>query len=65
VRRRRRFVFLDQRAQTFYQDWEANTRQIVAILRAEAGRSPWDRQLSDLIGELSTRGVPEAVGSTR
>jgi len=50
-----RFVFLDPRAQNFYQDWEANTRQIVAILRAEAGRSPYDRQLSDLVGELSTR----------
>ncbi|KQM83796.1 helix-turn-helix transcriptional regulator [Agromyces sp. Leaf222] len=50
-----RFVFLDPRAQTFYQDWEGNTRQIVAILRAEAGRSPYDRQLSDLVGELSTR----------
>jgi transcriptional regulator with XRE-family HTH domain len=50
-----RFVFLDPRAQDFYQDWEANTRQIVAILRAEAGRSPSDRQLSDLVGELSTR----------
>jgi len=50
-----RFVFLDPKAQTFYQDWEANTRQIVAILRAEAGRSPYDRLLSDLVGELSTR----------
>jgi transcriptional regulator with XRE-family HTH domain len=50
-----RFVFLDPRSQTFYQDWEANTRQIVALLRVEAGRSPYDRQLSDLIGELSTR----------
>jgi len=50
-----RFVFLDPRAQAFYQDWEANTRQIVALLRVEAGRSPYDRQLSDLIGELSTR----------
>jgi transcriptional regulator with XRE-family HTH domain len=50
-----RFVFLDPRAQTFYQDWESNTRQIVALLRVEAGRSPYDRQLSDLIGELSTR----------
>ncbi|MET0886077.1 MAG: helix-turn-helix transcriptional regulator [Mycetocola sp.] len=50
-----RFVFLDPRAQDFYQDWEANTRQIVAILRAEAGRSPYDRRLSDLVGELSTR----------
>jgi transcriptional regulator with XRE-family HTH domain len=50
-----RFVFLDPRAQTFYRDWEGNTRQIVALLRVEAGRSPYDRQLSDLIGELSTR----------
>jgi transcriptional regulator with XRE-family HTH domain len=50
-----RFVFLDARAQTFYRDWEANARQIVAILRAEAGRSPYDRELSDLVGELSTR----------
>ena len=50
-----RFVFLDPRAQNFYQDWEYNTRQIVALLRVEAGRSPYDRQLSDLIGELSTR----------
>lgn len=28
---------------------------MVAILRAEAGRSPYDRQLTTLIGELSTR----------
>lgn len=50
-----RFIFLDPRAQTFYRDWESQTRQIVAILRAEAGRSPYDRQLSALVGELSTR----------
>lgn len=50
-----RFVFLDQRSQNFYQDWEGNAHQIVAILRAEAGRSPYDRGLSDLVGELSTR----------
>lgn len=50
-----RFVFLDPRAQEFYQDWQGTTRQIVAILRAEVGRSPYDRQLSDLVGELSTR----------
>jgi len=50
-----RFVFLAPKAQDFYQDWEANARQIVAILRAEAGRSPYDRHLSDLVGELSTR----------
>jgi hypothetical protein len=50
-----RFVFLDPRARTFYKDWEGNARNIVAILRTEAGRSPYDRALSDLVGELSTR----------
>jgi transcriptional regulator with XRE-family HTH domain len=50
-----RFIFLEPHAQTFYREWEAQTRQIVAVLRAEAGRSPYDRQLSDLVGELSTR----------
>ncbi|PWD49905.1 transcriptional regulator [Serinibacter arcticus] len=50
-----RFLFLDPRAQEFYRDWDDQTRQIVAVLRAEAGRSPYDRQLSDLVGELSTR----------
>lgn len=50
-----RFIFLDERAQAFYREWEAQTRQIVAVLRSEAGRSPYDRQLSDLVGELSTR----------
>jgi transcriptional regulator with XRE-family HTH domain len=50
-----RFIFLDPRAQTFYRDWESNARQIVALLRAEAGRSPNDRILTDLVGELATR----------
>lgn len=50
-----RFMFLDSRAPSFYREWDAQTRQIVAVLRAEAGRSPYDRQLSDLVGELSTR----------
>lgn len=50
-----RFIFLESRAQTFYRDWDAQTRQIVAVLRTEAGRSPYDRRLSDLVGELSTR----------
>ena len=50
-----RFMFLDPRAQTFYRDWPGNARQIVALLRAEAGRSPYDRVLTDLVGELATR----------
>ncbi len=50
-----RFTFLDVRARTFYRDWEGTARQIVALLRAEAGRAPYDRVLTDLVGELATR----------
>ena len=50
-----RFVFLDPRSRTFWVDWEKAARDTVAILRAEAGRNPYDRALSDLIGALSTR----------
>ena len=50
-----RFIFLDPRAQAFYRDWEDAAQQTVALLRAEAGRAPYDRALSDLVGELSTR----------
>ena len=50
-----RFGFLDARAETFYRDLADSRRQSVALLRREAGRSPSDRQLTSLIGELSTR----------
>ncbi|WP_241032613.1 helix-turn-helix transcriptional regulator [Rhodococcus pseudokoreensis] len=53
-----RFAFLDPRAASFYQDWHEAAQQIVAILRAEAGRNPHDRELSDLVGELATRSDP-------
>jgi transcriptional regulator with XRE-family HTH domain len=50
-----RFAFLDPRATAFYVDWERVATDVVAVLRAEAGRDPCDRDLSDLVGELSTR----------
>ncbi len=50
-----RFMFLDPRARTFYPDWETNMQDAVAALRGEAGRNPYDRGLSDLVGLLSTR----------
>jgi transcriptional regulator with XRE-family HTH domain len=50
-----RFTFLDPAAQEFYVDWERTARDLVAHLRSEAGRNPYDRGLSDLVGELSTR----------
>jgi len=50
-----RFAFLDPRARALWVDWEKAAGDTVAILRAEAGRNPYDRALSDLIGQLSTR----------
>jgi len=50
-----RFAFLDPRATEFYPDWESAASTTVALLRTEAGRNPYDRGLSDLVGELSTR----------
>jgi transcriptional regulator with XRE-family HTH domain len=50
-----RFVFLDQQAKTFFRDWDTVANDTVAILRAEAGRDPHNRDLSDLVGQLSTR----------
>ena len=50
-----RFVFLNPRATEFFLDWDTIANDAVGILRAEAGRDPYDKRLSDLIGELSTR----------
>jgi transcriptional regulator with XRE-family HTH domain len=50
-----RFVFLDPRARSFFLDWTTAARDMVAALLIEAGRSPHDRSLTDLVGELSTR----------
>jgi hypothetical protein len=50
-----RFVFLDPHATEFFRDWDSVASDTIALLRAEAGRDPYDRQTSDLVGELSTR----------
>ena len=50
-----RFVFLEPSARSFFRDWNKVANDTVAVLRAEAGRDPYDRRLSDLIGALSTR----------
>jgi transcriptional regulator with XRE-family HTH domain len=50
-----RFIFLDPRAHELYRDWERAADDVVAVLRAAAGHDPYDRDLSDLVGELSTR----------
>src|SRR3954454_18648774 len=50
-----RFVFLDPHATEFFRDWNQVAGDTVAMLRAEVGRDLYDRRLTDLIGELSTR----------
>jgi transcriptional regulator with XRE-family HTH domain len=50
-----RFVFLDPRADESYGDWEGVATETVAILRSAAGRDPYNRDLSDLVGELATQ----------
>ena len=50
-----RFTYLDPRAKDFFADWNRTARECVAGLRTQAGRDPFDRGLSDLVGELSTQ----------
>jgi hypothetical protein len=49
-----RYQFLDASARDYYPDWEGAANVTVALLRTEAGRDPLNRELRELIGELST-----------
>ena len=57
-----RFIFLDPHAGGFFRDWDKIANDTVALLRAEAGRDPCDRGLSDLIGVHPQRRVPGPMG---
>ncbi|GAA4399125.1 helix-turn-helix transcriptional regulator [Tsukamurella soli] len=50
-----RFTFLDAGSHDFWGAWDQVADGLVATLRAEAGRSPTDKRLTDLVGELATR----------
>ena len=50
-----RFAFLTTAGRSFHRDWERVAGNIVGSLRVEAAKHPYDRELSNLIGELSTR----------
>lgn len=50
-----RFVYLDPAALDFFVDWDQVANDAAAMLRLEAGRTPHDRELIELVGELSTR----------
>jgi hypothetical protein len=42
-------------ARDFWINWERAADDAVATLRLQAGHTPYDRALTDLVGELSTR----------
>jgi len=48
-----RYVFLDDRARRFFDDWPAVAHDTARILRSEAGRDPHDPGPAELIEELS------------
>jgi hypothetical protein len=48
-----RYVFLDDRARAFFDDWPAVAHDTARILRSEAGRDPHDPGPAELIEELS------------
>nr|WP_296766925.1 helix-turn-helix transcriptional regulator [Rhodococcus sp. (in: high G+C Gram-positive bacteria)] len=51
-----RFVYLEpEAAQEFFVDYDQITRDAAAMLRLEAGKSPHDKALIELVGELSTQ----------
>ncbi|GAB3580797.1 helix-turn-helix transcriptional regulator [Calidifontibacter terrae] len=50
-----RFIFLAAQAPEFFVDYDKAASDCVAFLHTEAGRDPYDKDLTELIGELSTR----------
>jgi transcriptional regulator with XRE-family HTH domain len=50
-----RFCFLGPVSREFYPDWDDVAHTTVALLRTEAGRDPYNRELTELVGELATR----------
>ncbi|MFF3656009.1 helix-turn-helix transcriptional regulator [Streptomyces olivochromogenes] len=50
-----RFIFLDARSYDFWDNWDHAADDAVALLHTQAGRNPFDTDLTALIGELSTR----------
>lgn len=49
------FVFLDPAAAEFFDDLDDAATTCVKMLRAQAGATPHDKQLTQLVGELTTR----------
>jgi transcriptional regulator with XRE-family HTH domain len=56
-----RYLMLDPEARSGSDEWERYASETVAMLRLDASRHPNDKQLADLIGELTVR-CPEFSG---
>lgn len=50
-----RYVFLDDRARAFFDDWDAVARDTARILRSESGQAPDDPGPAELVDELLAR----------
>lgn len=50
-----RYTFLDSAARRFYPNWDLAADMTVANLRTAAGKDAHDKELHELVGELSTR----------
>ena len=50
-----RFMYLDPAAREFFIDFDRMATDAAAMLRLEAGRNPYDKDLITLVGELSTQ----------
>lgn len=66
-----RYMFLNPQAREFYVDWRGVAKDVVSALRIEAGRNPYDRGLTDLIGNcrlavmISELGGPARATNSR
>lgn len=49
-----RFMYLDPAAQDFFVEYDRMAQDAAAMLRLEAGHNPYDTELHNLVGELST-----------
>ncbi|OBH54125.1 transcriptional regulator [Mycobacterium colombiense] len=50
-----RFIFFDTHSEQVFPEWERSADEVVALLQAEAARSPHSPSITRIVGELATR----------
>lgn len=50
-----RFIFFDARSEQLFPQWQRTADEAVALLQAEAARSPQSPAITQIVGELATR----------